>query len=298
MIYHRPVLLHDCIEGLSIKPTGIFVDVTFGGGGHSKEILKKLTSGKLYAFDQDEDAMKNNIEDDRFLLINANFTFLKNYLKMHRVDIVDGILADLGVSSFQFDEAEKGFSTRFDGNLDMRMDKRSSINAEEIINTKSESELKLIFQEYGEVINSGKLASIIVTERIKQPITTIAQFKNAISFCTPKGKENKYLAQVFQALRIVVNDEINALKKMLIQSLEVLKSGGRLVVMSYHSLEDRIVKNFMKSGNFEGVIEKDFYGNPLVPFRLINRKPIVPAMQEIESNNRSRSAKLRIAEKI
>lgn len=217
---------------------------------------------------------------------------------MHRVDIVDGILADLGVSSFQFDEAEKGFSTRFDGNLDMRMDKRSSINAEEIINTKSESELKLIFQEYGEVINSGKLASIIVTERIKQPITTIAQFKNAISFCTPKGKENKYLAQVFQALRIVVNDEINALKKMLIQSLEVLKSGGRLVVMSYHSLEDRIVKNFMKSGNFEGVIEKDFYGNPLVPFRLINRKPIVPAMQEIESNNRSRSAKLRIAEKI
>ena len=298
MIYHRPVLLHDCIEGLSIKPTGIFVDVTFGGGGHSKEILKKLTSGKLYAFDQDEDAMKNNIEDDRFLLINANFTFLKNYLKMHRVDIVDGILADLGVSSFQFDEAEKGFSTRFDGNLDMRMDKRSSINAEEIINTKSESELKLIFQEYGEVINSGKLASIIVTERIKQPITTIAQFKNAISICTPKGKENKYLAQVFQALRIVVNDEINALKKMLIQSLEVLKSGGRLVVMSYHSLEDRIVKNFMKSGNFEGVIEKDFYGNPLVPFRLINRKPIVPAMQEIESNNRSRSAKLRIAEKI
>lgn len=298
MIYHRPVLLHDCIEGLSIKPEGIFVDVTFGGGGHSKEILKKLTNGKLYAFDQDEDALKNNIEDERFLLINTNFSFLKNYIKMYAVDAVDGILADLGVSSFQFDEAEKGFSTRFEGNLDMRMDKRSSINAEEIINTKSESELKLIFQEYGEVINSGKLASVIVAERIKQPIKTITQFKNVINSCVPKGKENKYLAQVFQALRIVVNDEINALKKMLLQSLEILKSGGRLVVISYHSLEDRIVKNFMKSGNFKGAIEKDFYGNPLVPFRLINRKPIIPSIQEIESNNRSRSAKLRIAEKI
>ena len=298
MIYHRPVLLHDCIEGLSIKPTGIFVDVTFGGGGHSKEILKKLTSGKLYAFDQDEDAMKNNIEDERFILINANFKFLKNFLKIHQEDAVDGILADLGVSSFQFDEAEKGFSTRFEGNLDMRMDKRNTINAEIILNTKSESELKLIFQEYGEVINSGKLASIIVAERNRRSIKTIGQFKNAINSCVPKGKENKYLAQVFQALRIAVNDEINALKKMLLQSLEVLKSGGRLVVISYHSLEDRIVKNFMRSGNFEGKIEKDFYGNPLVPFRLINRKPVVPAMQEIELNSRSRSAKLRIAEKI
>jgi 16S rRNA (cytosine1402-N4)-methyltransferase len=297
MHYHNPVLLKECIEGLNINPAGIYVDVTFGGGGHSREILKHLTTGKLYAFDQDEDAVKNSIGDDRFVLIKQNFRYLKNFLKMYDALPIDGLLADLGVSSHQFDEAERGFSIRFDAKLDMRMDQNTKQTAAEVLNTYSEEDLKRIFRLYGEVENAGYLASIIFHNRKDKQIETVNDLKTMIVKCVKRGRENQYYAQVFQALRIEVNKELDVLQDLLMQSLEVLKPGGRLVVISYHSLEDRLVKNIMRSGKFEGDVEKDFYGNPLTPFKQITRKPIVPSEKENEENSRARSAKLRIAEK-
>ncbi|MFL5763498.1 MAG: 16S rRNA (cytosine(1402)-N(4))-methyltransferase RsmH [Bacteroidia bacterium] len=297
MQYHNPVLLKECIDGLNIDPAGIYVDVTFGGGGHSREIMKHLTTGRLYAFDQDEDAQKNAIDDPRFVLIKQNFRFLKNFLKMYNAIPVNGILADLGVSSHQFDEGERGFSTRFNAQLDMRMDQKSKLTAEEVINSYSEEDLKRVFKLYGEVDNAGRLAYIICHERKEKPIRTGDDLKAAIGKCVKRGRENQYYAQVFQALRIEVNKELDVLQELLTQSMEVLKPGGRLVVISYHSLEDRLVKNIMRSGKFEGEVEKDFYGNQLTPFIQITRKPIVPTEKENEENSRARSAKLRIAEK-
>lgn len=297
MHYHNPVLLKECIDGLNINPEGVYVDVTFGGGGHSREILKQLTTGKLYAFDQDDDAVKNSIDDDRFVLIKQNFRYLKNFLKMYDTLPIDGLLADLGVSSHQFDEAERGFSIRFDAKLDMRMDQNAKQTAAEVLNTYSEEDLKRIFRLYGEVENAGYLASIIFHNRKDKQIVTVNDLKTMIVKCVKRGRENQYYAQVFQALRIEVNKELDVLQDLLMQSLEVLKPGGRLVVISYHSLEDRLVKNIMRSGKFEGDVEKDFYGNPLTPFTQITRKPIVPSEKENEENSRARSAKLRIAEK-
>lgn len=300
MDYHQPVLLKECLEGLNIKPGGVYVDVTFGGGGHSKAILAKLgPKGKLFAFDQDQDAAKNVPDDKRFTFIPQNFSYMKNFLRMYEATQVDGILADLGVSSHQFDEAGRGFSIRFDADLDMRMNRASDKTAAKILNEYSEVKLKQIFREYGEVDNAGKLVQLIANARLMGQITGTAQLKEIIAPCTPKfNKEHQYLAKVFQALRIEVNEEMEVLKQMLQQSLEVLKPGGRLVVMSYHSLEDRLVKNFMKSGNFEGTQQKDFYGNIHRPFDLINKKPITPGEKENEENSRARSAKLRVAEKV
>jgi len=298
MEYHNPVLLKECIEGLNIDPAGIYVDVTFGGGGHSREILKHLTTGKLFAFDQDEDAVKNKINDDRFVLVKQNFKYLKNMLRMYQALPIDGILADLGVSSHQFDIAERGFSIRFDeAKLDMRMDKNVKQTAADILNTSTEEELKNIFKLYGEIDNAGSLARLITHARKEKKMETVGDLKQVIEKVVRKGRENKYYAQVFQALRIEVNKEMEALKELLTQSLEVLKPGGRLVVISYHSLEDRLVKNIMRSGKFEGEVEKDFFGNQLTPFTQITRKPITPSEEEITENNRARSAKLRIAEK-
>lgn len=298
-VYHVPVMLHECIEALDIKPDGIYVDVTFGGGGHSREILKKLGSkGRLIAFDQDPDAIKNAIDDERFVLVHQNFRFLKNYLRLQGVKEVDGILADLGVSSHQFDDASRGFSIRFDADLDMRMDQVSDLDARKVVNTYSEDELHRIFGMYGEVQNAKSLAKTIVTARLSKPINTIAELKEAIKKLVPKGKEHKYHAQVFQALRIEVNKELDALQEFLTQSPLVLKEGGRLVVMSYHSLEDRLVKNFMLKGKFRGEVEKDFYGNEIKPFRVLTRKAITASEEEVKNNNRARSAKLRVAEKI
>lgn len=297
MMYHQPVLLKECIDGLNINPKGIYVDVTFGGGGHSREIFKHLTSGKLYAFDQDEDAVKNKIDDERFILIKQNFRYLKNFLKMYNALPIDGLLADLGVSSHQFDEADRGFSTRFDARLDMRMDRNSKLTAADILNTYTEEELKHIFKLYGEVDNAGRLAYAIFHARKENQIETVNDLKAAIAKCVKRGRENQYYAQVFQALRIEVNKELDVLKELLMQSLEVLKPGGRLVVISYQSLEDRLVKNIIRSGKFEGEVDKDFYGNQLTPFKAITRKPIIPSDPEIMENSRARSAKLRIAEK-
>jgi 16S rRNA (cytosine1402-N4)-methyltransferase len=297
MEYHNPVLLKECIDGLNINPEGIYVDVTFGGGGHSREILKHLTTGKLYAFDQDDDAVRNKIDDPRFVLIKQNFKYLKNFLKLYNALPIDGLLADLGVSSHQFDEADRGFSIRFDAKLDMRMDQNSKLTAAEILNTYSEDDLKKIFRLYGEVDNAGYLASIIYHNRKDRQIETVNDLKVMITKCVKRGKENQYYAQVFQALRIEVNKELDVLQDLLLQTLDVLKPGGRAVIMSYHSLEDRLVKNFFRSGKFEGEVEKDFYGNQLTPFTMISRKPIVPDEKEVEANPRSRSAKLRIAEK-
>jgi 16S rRNA (cytosine1402-N4)-methyltransferase len=297
MEYHNPVLLKECIEGLKINPEGTYVDVTFGGGGHSREILKHLTTGKLYAFDQDDDAVKNKIEDERFVLIKQNFRYLKNFLKMYNALPIDGLLADLGVSSHQFDEATRGFSTRFEAKLDMRMDQNAKQTAADVLNTYNEEDLKRIFKLYGEVDNAGYLASIIFHNRKDKYINTVNDLKVMITKCVKKGKENQYYAQVFQALRIEVNKELDVLQEMLLQSLDVLKPGGRLVVISYHSLEDRLVKNIMRSGKFEGEVDKDFFGNKLTPFELITRKPILPSETENKENNRARSAKLRIAEK-
>ncbi|MGQ0827676.1 MAG: 16S rRNA (cytosine(1402)-N(4))-methyltransferase RsmH [Bacteroidota bacterium] len=297
MQYHKPVLLKECIDGLNINPKGVYVDVTFGGGGHSREILKHLTTGKLYAFDQDDDALKNKIEDERFVLIKQNFRYLKNFLKMYNALPIDGLLADLGVSSHQFDQADRGFSTRFDAKLDMRMDRNTKQTAADVLNTYSEEELKRIFKLYGEVDNSGRLAYAIVHARKEKHIETVSDLKMAIEKCVKRGRENQYSAQVFQALRIEVNKELDVLQELLMQSLEVLKPGGRLVVISYHSLEDRLVKNIMRSGKFEGEVEKDFFGNQLTPFKQITRKPLVPGDEENIENSRARSAKLRIAEK-
>jgi 16S rRNA (cytosine1402-N4)-methyltransferase len=299
MQYHDPVLLKESIEGLNIKPDGIYVDVTFGGGGHSREILKHLgEKGKLFAFDRDADAAGNIIADPRFTLIRQNFRYLKNFLKMYNAIPVDGILADLGVSSHQFDVAERGFSIRFDAKLDMRMDMSSGKSAMDIVNEYEESELKRILKEYGEVNNAGRLARLIVDARAEKKIETVDELKAAIKPQTPKHKENTFLAQVFQAIRIEVNGEMDDLKELLMQSNEILKPGGRLAIISYHSLEDRPVKNFMRSGKFEGEVEKDFYGNPIAPLKAIQSKPIVASAAELKVNSRARSAKLRIAEKL
>lgn len=297
--YHVPVMLQPCMDGLNIRPDGVYVDVTFGGGGHSKEILKHLgPKGRLIAFDQDPDAQANIPADDRFIFIDQNFGFLKNNLRLKGFRQVDGILADLGVSSHQFDVPERGFSIRHNADLDMRMDQHRDLTAAEILNTYPEEKLHKIFGIYGEVKNAKSLARAIVTARLEQSFTDINSLKSAITAYIPKGKENKYLAQVFQALRIEVNAEIQVLEDFLQQAADVLKPGGHLVVMSYHSLEDRPVKNFMAKGKFQGEVEKDFFGNQQKPFNVITRKAIVASDEEIAQNNRARSAKLRIAEKI
>lgn len=298
MEYHNPVLLKETVEGLNIQPDGVYVDVTFGGGGHSKEILKQLGSkGKLIAFDQDKDALKNAIDDPRFLLINENFRYLKRFLRFYGFPKVDGILGDFGVSSHQFDAPERGFSTRFEGQLDMRMNQDSPLSALQVINDYDELSLRKIFSEYGELRAAAGMARAIVASREKQPITATEQLKQVLGRFLPKHRENKVLAQVFQAIRLEVNQELEALKEFLLQAEEVLKSGGRLSLISYHSLEDRLVKRFMRNGRFEGEPEKDVFGRVEVPFRPIG-KLIVPGEEEIAANNRARSAKLRIAEKI
>ncbi|MBC7745680.1 MAG: 16S rRNA (cytosine(1402)-N(4))-methyltransferase RsmH [Flavobacterium sp.] len=296
--YHNPVMLLECMEGLNINPEGIYVDVTFGGGGHSLEILKNLnTKGRLLAFDQDADAQKNIPKDDRLTFVDQNFRYLKNNCRLQGAYPVNGILADLGASSHQFDQPERGFSTRFDSILDMRMDQSTTLTAKQVINTYTEENLHKIFGIYGEIQNAKTLAKTICTARLNEPIETVSDLKSAIVKQIPKGKENKYLAQVFQALRIEVNQELEALKEFLEQSVEVLISGGRLVVMSYHSLEDRLVKNFIATGKFRGEVEKDFYGNQIKPLTAISRKAIVATAEEVKQNNRARSAKLRIAVK-
>ncbi|MCK5857463.1 MAG: 16S rRNA (cytosine(1402)-N(4))-methyltransferase RsmH [Bacteroidales bacterium] len=298
MGYHTPVLLEECIEGLNINPSGVYVDVTFGGGGHAARILDRIHDGHLFGFDQDSDAARNTFDDERFTLIPQNFKYLKNFLGFYQALPVDGILADLGVSSHQFDSAERGFSTRFDGPLDSRMDASKGQSAADLVNTADFNSLARILRMYGELKNPGTAAKTIIAARDEKKIVTTQDLKSVLQSCAQKGRENKYFAQVFQALRIEVNAELDALEAMLKQSLEALKPGGRLVVMSYHSLEDRLVKNFIKSGNFEGKIEKDFFGKASVPFKRISRKPIIATPEEIATNPRARSAKLRIAEKI
>lgn len=298
MAYHIPALLDESIRGLNIRPDGIYVDVTFGGGGHSGEILKHLGTGRLIAFDQDEDAKVNVPGDSRFLFLGQNFRFLKNNLLFNGIRSIDGLIADLGVSFHQFDEPERGFAFRHDAKLDMRMNRQGSLTAETLIATLEEPALADIFYNYGELSNSRKLAKAIVTERQKKSISSTGDLVSAIAKLAPGKQENKFYARVFQALRIAVNHETDFLREMLLQAYEMLKPGGRLVVITYHSLEDRIVKNFMKTGNFEGTVKKDFYGNPENLFRLITRKAITPGEEEIALNSRSRSARLRVAEKI
>ncbi|NQD71072.1 16S rRNA (cytosine(1402)-N(4))-methyltransferase RsmH [Sphingobacterium shayense] len=296
--YHVPVMLEECMEAMAIKSDGIYVDVTFGGGGHSREILKRLgEKGRLIAFDQDPDVLSNVIDDPRFKLVQHNFKFLKNNLRLLGVRDVDGILGDLGVSSHQFDSADRGFSIRYDADLDMRMDQVADLDAKKVLNTYSEEELHRIFGMYGEIQNARTLAKVIVMARLTKSIETVAELKDVIKRLVPKGKEHKYHAQVFQALRIEVNQELEALQEFLEQSVSVLKPGGRLVVMSYHSLEDRLVKNFMQKGKFKGEVDKDFFGNEIKPFKVISRKAITAGVEELELNNRSRSAKLRVAER-
>lgn len=300
MSYHIPVLLQESLNGLVVNSSGVYVDVTFGGGGHSCGILAQLeNNGKLFGFDQDADAEKNIPEDNRFTFVRGNFRFLQNYMHYYgfKTGSVDGILADLGVSSHHFDDQERGFSFRFDGLLDMRMNNCAGKTAADILNTYTEAELADVFYLYGELKQARRLASVIVSRRVTSPFTTINKLIETVSPLAGKEKEKKYMAQVFQALRIEVNDEMCALKEMLQQSLRLLKPGGRLVVITYHSLEDRLVKNFLKAGNFEGKSEQDFYGNFLTPFTLVNNKVIVPSDDESGTNPRSRSAKLRIAEK-
>ncbi len=294
--YHNPVLLHESLEALAIRPDGTYVDVTFGGGGHSRAILAQLgEKGKLIAFDQDEDAGANIINDPRFILVKQNFRFLKNLLRLHSAIPVDGILADLGISSHQIDQAERGFSTRFDGPLDMRMNRSATMDAEEVLNNYDERQLRNMFREFGDVENAAKLSKTIFAAREEVSIRSIAELKAVISSCMPKGKEFQYLAKVFQALRIEINGEMEALKELLLQSVAVLKPEGRMVVISYHSLEDRLVKNYFRTGSLKGEQQKDFFGNIIRPFEPVNRKPIVPSESELNLNNRSRSAKLRIA---
>lgn len=298
-IYHIPVMLQPCIDGLNIRPNGTYVDVTFGGGGHSRAIFGKLSEeGKLVVFDQDADAKRNAWEAPNFFFVPSNFSFLKNHLRALGITQVDGILADLGVSSFQFDEeGKRGFSIRFDDPLDMRMNQSQGLSAKEVLNTYSEEELARVFGKYGEVDRPMKTALEICKFRSKQPLETTFDLIEAIKRFAPKNKEQKFYAQVFQAIRIEVNNEMDVLEKFLTQAAEVLKPGGRLVVMSYHSLEDRLVKNFMKRGHLDGTIEKDFFGNVLKPLDEVTRKPIVADEEELERNSRARSAKLRIAEK-
>ncbi len=296
--YHVPVLLKETVDGLNVKPDGIYVDVTFGGGGHSDEILKRLgKDGRLFAFDQDEDAIKNKPDDNRLVLIEGNFSNLKNYLRLEGVRQVDGVLADLGISSHQINKPERGFSTRFDEKLDMRMDKKSKLTAYDVMNSYDERDLRKIFSQYGDLRNAATVARSIVNARENQPVETTGQLIEIVSKHFPKLKRNKFLAKLFQAIRIEVNGEMDALKKMLKQTAEVIKPGGRLSVISYHSLEDRLVKRFIRDGMFEGQPEKDIYGNVEVPFRKVG-KMITPSKEEIEKNPRARSAKLRIGEKL
>jgi 16S rRNA (cytosine1402-N4)-methyltransferase len=296
--FHNSVLLKECVEGLQIKNDGVYVDATFGGGGHSKEILRKLVSGKIYAFDQDEAAWKNSINDERFILVKQNFRNVKRVMKELDVKNVDGLIADLGVSSHQFDTAERGFSTRFDAKLDMRMSREIQMTAADVLNEYKPDEIKKIFKEYGELKNASAITKSIVVKRIRKKIQNVSELKETLNGLVKKGKENQFFAQVFQALRIEVNDELNALRELLMQSAGIIKEGGRLVVVSYHSLEDRLVKKFIRSGNFEGEIEKDFYGNNITPFKSVNKKPIQPDEKEIKYNPRARSAKLRVAERL
>lgn len=296
--YHIPVMLKACLSGLNIDPNGTYIDLTFGGGGHSREILKKIDKGHLYGFDQDPDAEKNAPDDENFTFVMANFRDLRRYLKIYGVDKVDGILADLGVSSHQIDEPSRGFSTRFEGKLDMRMSQTGDLSAATILNTYEEEALHKIFGIYGEVRNAKTLARAIVSSRANASFESIQAFKNLLDKYAPRGKYAKYSAQVFQALRIEVNQEMAALEEMLEQSTKLLKSDGRLVIMSYHSLEDRMVKNIMTKGKLHGDLEKDFYGNPIRPLEPVSKKPIVADQEEIETNKRARSAKLRIAKKL
>ena len=299
MGYHLPVMLNECIEGLNIRPDGTYVDATFGGGGHSRAILSHLgEGGRLIAFDQDADALENALDDSRFTLLNENFRHMKSFLRLHGVRSVDGVLADLGVSSHQFDVAERGFSTRLNGELDLRMDRRQEMTARDLVNSASEEELTRMLRLYGELPNAYQMAKAICRARMEREIVTTFDLRDAVSRHLPRGMENKYLAMLFQALRIEVNGELEALKEMLQQSVDVLVPGGRLVVMSYHSLEDRLVKNFFKAGNFEGEVNKDFYGNPIVPLKPVVRKAITASEEELQVNSRARSAKLRVAEKL
>ena len=296
--YHVPVLLKESVEGMNLQPGGIYVDVTFGGGGHSREILRQGDSTiRLFSFDQDEDAERNIVNDKRFTFVRSNFRYLHNFLRYHNVEEVDAVLADLGVSSHHFDDSERGFSFRFDGKLDMRMNKRAGMTAAEVVNTYDEERLANIFYLYGELKNSRKLASAITKARSNKQIVTIGDFLDIVKPMFGREREKKELAKVFQALRIEVNQEMEALKEMLYAATEALKPGGRLVVITYHSLEDRMVKNMMKTGNIEGKAEQDFFGNVQTPFRLVNNKVIVASDEEVARNPRSRSAKLRIAEK-
>jgi 16S rRNA (cytosine1402-N4)-methyltransferase len=299
-MYHLPIMLNECIEALKINPDGVYVDVTFGGGGHSKAILEHLSEkGRLYSFDQDSDAKANAklINDKRFVFIEANFRHIKKYLRVYGIKQVDGILADLGISSHQIDEASRGFSTRFDGQLDMRMNTKAELSAYEVVNTYDEGTLHKILGMYAEIKNARTVAQAIFAARHQSPIQTTAQLIDILRKNAPRGKENKYFAQVFQGIRIEVNDELGALQEFLLQTPEVLGPEGRLAVMSFHSLEDRLVKNFIRSGKFSGDVEKDFYGNELKPLEAVSRKPIEASAEENAQNSRARSAKLRVAQK-
>ena len=297
-MYHNPVLLHESVDGLAIEPNGVYVDVTFGGGGHSKEILKRLGSdGKLFAFDQDEDALNNSLDDERFTLINENFRYIKQFLKFYGIRKVDGILADFGVSSHQFDKAERGFSTRFDADLDMRMSKKNSMSAYDVVNKYSYDDLRKVLFNYGDLRSANALAAEIISKREEAPIKTTERLKDILHQFLPKSKEHKILAQIYQAIRIEVNQEIMAIKEFLIQTSEILDTGGRISLISYHSLEDRLVKRFIRAGQFEEEPKKDFYGNIDVPFKKVGGL-MIPSKEEIRLNNRSRSAKLRIAERL
>lgn len=298
LTYHIPVLAAESIDGLNLLAGADVVDATFGGGGHSSLILDKITEGRLFAFDQDEDAAQNAINDKRLYFIRHNFRYIKNFLNYYGIEQVDAIFADLGVSSHDFDVPDRGFSFRFEGNLDMRMNQNAKTDAAKIINEYSEERLEQVFRMFGEIKNSRQLAAVICKKRNELRIKTTTQLKEIVSECTPRAIENKYLAQVFQALRIEVNEEMDALQEFLEASLKLLKPGGRLVVITYHSLEDRLCKNFMKTGNFEGKVQKDFFGNVTSPFKMVNKKVITPGAEELKTNSRSRSAKLRIAEKI
>ncbi|WP_445736822.1 16S rRNA (cytosine(1402)-N(4))-methyltransferase RsmH [Mariniflexile sp.] len=298
MEYHNPVLLKETVDGLNINPEGVYVDVTFGGGGHSKEMLKRLgAKGKLFAFDQDQDALLNTIDDERFTLINENFRYVKRFLRFYGVKQVDGILADFGVSSHQFDVAERGFSTRFEANLDMRMNQQNALSAFEVVNKYDEEQLKNVLLLYGELRSAPAMAKVIVDQRALQPIVTSEELKKVLNKFLPPRHENKVLAQIYQAIRIEVNQEIEALKEFLEQTPDILKQGGRLSLISYHSLEDRLVKRFIRNGMFEGEPVRDMYGNFEVPLKKVNGL-VVPSKEEIKNNSRARSAKLRIAEKV
>jgi 16S rRNA (cytosine1402-N4)-methyltransferase len=298
MKYHIPVLLNECIDGLNIHPEGIYVDVTFGSGGHSRKIMEHLSSGRLIAFDRDKDVHSNLIDDDRFLFIHQNYRYLKNFLKFQGIHHIDGLLADLGISSWQIDQAERGFSTRLDGNLDMRMDQGQEQTAAEIINSYSTDQLIRLFRQYGEIENAKRLTDEILKERAIQRIESTEVLKNVMLRVAPRGKENQYLARAYQAIRIEVNEELDALKDLLQHTNDILKPEGRMVIISYHSLEDRLVKNYFRSGNFDGIPVKDFFGHQIAPLRPVNRKAIIPSEAEQQANPRSRSAKLRIAEKL